>query len=107
MSNAADFVMPFGRHQGRPLSTVPRGYLHWLLDNAKDLRPETRQAITAYLGTASPPTPPPEQDPTTRIRGERKRRAVDPPTCGRCGLPGSKARPLVHADCATDQEIPF
>lgn len=28
-----DKRMPFGKHMGKPLNTLPRKYLRWLLDN--------------------------------------------------------------------------
>lgn len=103
------FVMPFGVHRDKPLARVPRGYLHWLLDNATNLHADTREAIEAFLKQPKPPEPQGELPGTKprRTRGaSAPRSGAASVTCHRCQLPGSAARPLVHADCATD-DVPF
>ncbi len=37
--------MPLGKHRGKDLSQVPRGYLRWLLRVATDLPPPLREAL--------------------------------------------------------------
>ena len=38
-------LMPFGKHQGKPMIEVPASYLLWLHDNAKDLRDPLKSYI--------------------------------------------------------------
>lgn len=104
---AGSFVMGFGKHRGETLAAIPRGYLHWILENVGNLHAETRAAIETYLG--EPATLPGTDAP----RPEKKKRATrrssegaPKPTCGICGQPGTTARPLVHAACATE-DVPF
>lgn len=108
------FAMPFGKHKGKTLDQVPAGYLGWLLDNVESMYPETRRAIETYLGRA-PSTPAPasevQRDPASQpARRPRQRTPADiprdAPRCDRCGQPASPTRPLIHADCVTD-EVPF
>jgi len=47
-----DDVLPFGKYRGQALAVVARkdpGYLKWMLDNVKDLRPPLRQALRKYV----------------------------------------------------------
>ncbi|MCZ4058258.1 exodeoxyribonuclease X [Pantoea sp. LMR881] len=47
-----DDVLPFGKYRGQPVAAIARkdpGYLKWMLDNVKDLRPPLRQALRKYL----------------------------------------------------------
>ncbi|MBN6029473.1 exodeoxyribonuclease X [Pantoea ananatis] len=47
-----DDVLPFGKYRGQALAVVARkdpGYLKWMLDNVKDLRPPLRQALRKSL----------------------------------------------------------
>ena len=43
-----DFVMPFGKHKGKPLEKVPLLYLDWV-NNLPDLYDDTRAAVSGYL----------------------------------------------------------
>ena len=43
-----DGTMPFGKHEGKPLTQVPRGYLRWLRDNA-NLSGWLKDAVEAVL----------------------------------------------------------
>jgi hypothetical protein len=47
-------TMPFGKHKGQPLSTVPRGYLRWLRANV-DIDDWLQVAVDAILD--GPPIP--------------------------------------------------
>jgi hypothetical protein len=62
-------TLPFGRHKGQPLPSVPMDYLRWLAENAK-LSSGLRTAVVAELQSrgvqAKEQTPPP------------------PPRCWRC-----------------------
>lgn len=111
VSDAATFVLSFGRHRDKPLSAMPRGYLMWLLANATNLHADTRQMIEAFLKQPAPRPKTaqgelPGTKPRRARRAPRERTDAEPATCTRCGLPGSAARPLVHADCVSD-EVPF
>lgn len=47
-----DDVLPFGKYRGQALAVIARkdpGYLQWMLDNVKDLRPPLRQALRKCL----------------------------------------------------------
>ena len=41
-------TMPFGKHQGKPLNQIPRGYLRWLLAEC-DPSPSLREDIEAVV----------------------------------------------------------
>lgn len=97
MTDPGAWVIPFGKHKGKPLADVPMPYLRWLLANATDLRPDTRATIEAFMSN-------PGQRGT---RAPKASAAEHAPTCARCGLPGSEARPLVHAGCAGEEDVPF
>lgn len=32
---SSKFQMPFGKHKGKTINTIPKGYLHWLQDNVQ------------------------------------------------------------------------
>jgi hypothetical protein len=42
-------IMPFGKHQGQEVSTVPAGYLCWILESFTDLDDDLREAIRHEL----------------------------------------------------------
>lgn len=48
--STGDFVMPFGKHRGEPLSDIPTDYLDYVL-GFDDLYPGTEAAIVAHLET--------------------------------------------------------
>lgn len=114
---AAAFIMPFGMHKGKTLDRVPTGYLRWVLENVPALYPETRRAIEDFVRQpAGGPQEPqePQESPSTPARGSAPRRPRSSPaegkaaaTCGICGLSPTPKRPLVHAACASDHEVPF
>lgn len=37
--------VPFGKHEGRPWSEMDEGYLRWILDPARDFRPDQKDTI--------------------------------------------------------------
>jgi hypothetical protein len=41
--------MPFGRHKGKDLTEIPRGYLRWALKNCSHLDPELRTDMEAVV----------------------------------------------------------
>ena len=43
-------IMPFGKHKGRQLRSIPPDYLLWVINNCTNLRSELREAIESYLG---------------------------------------------------------
>jgi uncharacterized protein (DUF3820 family) len=45
LSELADYRLEFGAHSGKPLSDVPRDYLHWLVDVTE----ENLRAVSQYL----------------------------------------------------------
>lgn len=48
-ANAADVVMPFGKHKGKKLKDVPESYLKWMLENV-NLKPLLKSAVQTHLG---------------------------------------------------------
>lgn len=51
-------TMPFGKHRGKPLARIPKGYLKWASETC-DLRPHLRAQVEAVL-EGKPPPPRPE-----------------------------------------------
>lgn len=47
--STGDFIIPFGKYQGKPAADVPTGYLDWLLGETRD--PDLRHALLAHLRT--------------------------------------------------------
>ena len=43
-----DYIMHFGKHQGKRLEDIPLLYLDWV-NGLKDIMPETSAAINGYL----------------------------------------------------------
>lgn len=41
-------TMPFGRYQGRDITTVPRGYLRWVRDNVQ-LSPQLAHIVNCVI----------------------------------------------------------
>jgi len=44
-------VFPFGKYRGQSIGSIARkdpGYLRWVLENVRDLRPPLRQALRKY-----------------------------------------------------------
>lgn len=111
-SDPGEFVMPFGKYKGRPISQVPAGYLAWLVD-LPDIRPATREAVQAYLHPPElpmegrepdEPAPKPARRPAARRPAPQSVSA--PICCARCGQPGTETKPLVHGGCV-DDDVPF
>ncbi|MBX3027513.1 DUF3820 family protein [bacterium] len=42
-------TMPWGRYRGQDIADVPLGYLTWLLDEGRALRPDLRRAVCAEV----------------------------------------------------------
>ena len=42
-------ALPFGKHRGQPIATIPESYLKWALFSMADLRPDTRAGIELEL----------------------------------------------------------
>lgn len=40
-------LMPFGKHQGEPMSDVPASYLHWLWQNG--LKTDKQSNVADYI----------------------------------------------------------
>jgi hypothetical protein len=53
--------MPFGKHKGRPVETLPRSYLKWL-ERAVDLRGDLKDAVRSALHGEPIPTAPDVDD---------------------------------------------
>jgi hypothetical protein len=85
-------TLPFGRHRGEPLDTVPSGYLRWLLQECRSLSSGLRSAVAGELQArgVSPvcwsgkevllPAPPPlrtGQAPFDTSGSSRKQRACE------------------------------
>ncbi|MBY0459436.1 MAG: DUF3820 family protein [Gemmataceae bacterium] len=54
--------MPFGKHLGRPLDQVPRGYLRWVAANVAGLDPAFADAIGKAISGQPVPDEPPAPD---------------------------------------------
>jgi hypothetical protein len=54
-------LMPFGKHKGRFVHELPKGYLKWCLNNLEELSPDLRTAITKGIQGVewNPPVPMP------------------------------------------------
>ncbi len=44
-------VMSFGKHKGKLVSEVPRGYLRWTVANVSRMNPELRATIERHLNS--------------------------------------------------------
>jgi hypothetical protein len=84
--------LPFGRHKGQELPTVPSSYLEWLVREAK-LSSGLRQAVAAELARRGikVPDPPPRPEPRCR----------DHPAAGYRALWGedSLGRKFIRCEC--------
>lgn len=49
--------MPFGKHKGEELHTIPDSYLWWVLENAESASPLLLAAIRRHLGLDDEPQP--------------------------------------------------
>ena len=102
-----EFLMPFGKYKGTPLSEINSGYLHWLSTKVEEWHPPLRAAIEAERArrdnqTRQPSSTAPEQ----RTPAVAAPRGEGRTLCSLCGLAGTSERPLVHASCAND-DVPF
>jgi hypothetical protein len=55
----ANVKMPFGKHRGKRLISIPTEYLVWLRDENEDLDPELRKAVDHELSRRDDVPPPP------------------------------------------------
>lgn len=60
MTNRPMPVMSFGKHTGKPLNAIPKGYLRWLIANVS-ISQELKADITAILDGQPLPLPVEEQ----------------------------------------------
>ena len=42
-------IMPFGKHRGKQVSTIPKNYLMWVVDNCHDISPTLRFELERQL----------------------------------------------------------
>lgn len=49
---SGEFIFPFGKHKGKPISKVPADYLKWCLTNMQRLDANTKSAIESALAKA-------------------------------------------------------
>ncbi|NLS92743.1 MAG: hypothetical protein GXX96_11360 [Planctomycetaceae bacterium] len=52
--------MPFGKHRGKLLETIPHDYLLWVLDNCDNLSPTVRNEVQRILGIGRHSYTPPQ-----------------------------------------------
>jgi hypothetical protein len=92
------YVMPFGKHRGRPLSEIPDGYLQWLLREVAKLSAGLRAAAVAELTRRGRPVPdappPPPRDPRCWRCGSQRLRPGWMQVAG-----GGQRIKLTCADC--------
>jgi Putative quorum-sensing-regulated virulence factor len=107
-------VMPFGKHRGKPLAEVPKSYLKWMLANATDLRPDTREAFEAAVTGGGQlairePGDDTEKAPKKPARARSSQafaKVEHVVACHRCG--GSSAgRTMIHLECLDKDDVPF
>jgi hypothetical protein len=67
--------MPFGKHRGEELETIPDSYLWWVLENADNASPILLAAIRKQLGVAE--ETPKQQQQTKAIVGAVMKRDVE------------------------------
>ena len=117
-------TMPWGKHAGKPLTSVPRGYLSWALRECQ-LSPDLRTAIKAAMnGDVVVPQREPGDDtrdllgdaPAPSSRSSRSKRGKGGGTrerivahinCHRCGGSSVDGRPMLHVDCIDKDDVPF
>jgi len=46
--DVSEFIMPFGKHKGEPLKSIPQDYLKWLVDKS-NIKADLRELISAHL----------------------------------------------------------
>jgi hypothetical protein len=83
--------LPFGKHRGVPIDSVPTDYLTWFLANMQALRPATRMMVEAALARRSAGTwadPGPTERPRSKPPTERSPKAEPSTdlTCPACGV---------------------
>src|SRR5258708_26334013 len=59
----ANVKMPFGKHRGKRLISIPTEYLVWLRDENEDLDAELRKAVDHELSRRDDVPPPPGGEP--------------------------------------------
>lgn len=50
--DGGNFIFPFGKHKGKPISEVPVDYLKWCLANMQRIDPKTRAMIESVVSKA-------------------------------------------------------
>jgi uncharacterized protein (DUF3820 family) len=58
MYNYPSPIMPFGKHRGQPVASLPTDYLHWLVCNVRFQNDRLGQAVRAELRRRGDETPP-------------------------------------------------
>jgi uncharacterized protein (DUF3820 family) len=66
VAKAKALQMPFGKHRGKRLGDLPKGYRRWCLATLDNIRDELRAALALSLGQQPADHPRPEPSPSTR-----------------------------------------
>src|SRR5436190_11942591 len=89
----ASVKMPFGKHRGKRLISIPTEYLVWLRDENEDLDAELRKAVDHELSRRDDVPPPPGGEPppeATPVAGASK---TQPRSAGRAAASKTQPQP--------------